>query len=364
MREQREPWFLDRLVSLGWRRERQPVDLVSHDGSRCIEVIAGAQGVRELDAAALRVAGWLMEGASRQGCIVLLGSQLSDERLLKEWETIRRLLRQSVARRIALVVEGFSSAAQPSFPWVKTISGLTRAPQPQPAWPAFRRAAMSPKIFQVLKLIIRHWLLNTGPLSRRRLQAECGATYPTVARALSRLAEFGELERLPDRRFQLRAFPQKTWQEMLSLASSLRRPLSFVDATGREPDPAALLKTLEDMMPQGIAIGGVQAARHWDRSFDLNGLPRLDVVAHAPAGVFDASFVKQLGSTLRVSESPSAEHVLVVHVLPRADALFDQDRSCRLSYADPVETLLDLHELRLTTQADELIAHLSRARRR
>ncbi len=364
MREQSEPWLQDRLVALGWRREYSSVDLVSRDGTRGIEVIAGAQGVRELDATALRVSRWLIEGASRQGCIVLLGSQFSEGRLRKEWNTIRGLVRRDVSRRLALVVEGFSEAVSPSFPWVQPIARLTRTRKSRPAWPTVHRAAMSPTIFQILKLVVRHWLLKTGPLSCRRLQAESGATYPTVARALRKLEEFGELERLPSRRVQLRAFPQKTWQEILSLASSLRRPLAFIDATGRKPDPVALLERLEAMKPRGVCLGGVQSARHWDRRFDLNGLPRLDVVAHAPHGSFDASFIQQLDSALSVSPSPSSEHVLVVHALPRAEALFEQDRAGRLPYADPVETLLDLYELRLTTQADELVARLSRAPRR
>lgn len=361
MREPRAAWLLDRLASHGWRRERRSVDLVHHEGSRCVEIIVGAQGVRELDATVLRVARWLVEKHSRQGCIVLLGSQLSQERLRSEWNTIRNLVRPDVGRRIALLVEGVPAGFPPHFPWLHPIAQLVRARNSPPTRPPLRPASMSPTIFQVLKLVVRHWLLKTGPLSRRRLQAESGATYPTVARALRKLEESGELERLPNRRVQLRAFPQKTWQEMLSLSSSLRRPVAYVDATGRKPDPALLLKRLEARRPPGVALGGVPSARHWDRHFDLNGLPRLDVVVHAPRGSFDAGFVKQLDPALRVSPSPSAEPGLVVHALPRAQALFGPGRSGRLPVADPVETLLDLNELRLTAQAEELIARLSRA---
>ncbi len=361
MREERAAWFLDRLASLGWRRERRSIDMVNRDGSRGVEVVAAAQGVRGLDSSVLRVARWVAEGPARQGCIVLLGSQLSGERLWNEWNTIRSLVRKDVGQRIALVVEGGQAGFQPRFPWLQPIAGLVRAQDSRPTRPPLRGAAMSPTVFQVLKLVVRHWLMKAGPLSRRRLQAESGATYPTVARALRRFEESGELERLPSRRVQLRAFPRKTWQEMLSLAPSLRRPVSYVDATGREPDPAALLKRLEAMKPPGVALGGVPSARHWDRRFDLNGLPRLDVVAHAPRGSYDAGFVGRLDSALRVAPSPSAGPALVVHPLPRAAALFGQGRSGRLPYADPVETLLDLHELRLAAQADELIGRLSRA---
>ncbi|MBI2932540.1 MAG: hypothetical protein HYY16_12895 [Planctomycetes bacterium] len=364
MREPRVAWLVDRLASQGWRRDERSVDLVNRDGSRCVEVVAGAQGVRELDAKVLRVARWVTQGPARHACLVLLGSQLSHERLRKEWNMIRTLVRPDLGRRIALIVEGVTAGFEPRFPWLHPITKLVHGQPTQPTRRPASRGAMSPTIFQVLKLVIRHWLLKTGPLSRRRLQVESGATYPTVARALRKLEECAELERLPNRRVQLRAFPQKTWLEMLSLSSSLRRPLSYVDATGRKLEPWVLLKRLEAMKPPGVALGGVQSARHWDRHFDLNGLPRLDVVVHAPHGSFDPGFVKQLDSALRPSQSPSAEHVLVVHSLPRAEALFDEDRAGKLPYADPVETLLDLHELRLTTQADELIERLPRGSRR
>jgi hypothetical protein len=359
MRNRPATWFLNRLSSHGWRQGDRTVDLVNRDATRCIELIAGAQGIRELDATVLRVARWLVERPARQGCIVLLGPQLSEDRLRKEWNALRRLVRQDVGQRIALVAG--ASALQPSFPWVQSIVRLIEKEPPQDVAPPSRRAAISPTVFEVLKLVIRHWLMKSGPLSRRRLQVESGATYPTVARALRKLEEAGELERHPNRRVELRAFPVRTWQEMLSLAPWLRRPMSFVDATGRRPDPFAILKRLDGMKPAGVALGGVQAGRHWDRHFDLNGLPRLDVVVHAPHGSFDPAFVKRLDSALRVSRSPSDEAVLVLHSLPRAQALFEGERPGKLPFADPVETLLDLHELRLTTQADELIQRLTRA---
>ncbi|MBI2898598.1 MAG: hypothetical protein HYY17_00265 [Planctomycetes bacterium] len=361
MRERRAAWFEERLASQGWRREDRSIDMVHRDGSRCVEVVAGAPGVRELDATVLRVARWVAQRPARHACIVLLGARLSHERLRSEWNAIRNLVRPDLGRRIALVVEGVAPGFEPRFPWLQPIARLIHARPAPTAQPLARRTAMSPTVFQVLKLVIRHWLLKTGPLSRRRLQVESGATYPTVARALRKLEESGELERLPNRRVQLRMFPQKTWQEMLSLSSSLRRPLSYVDATGRKPDPWLLLKRLEATRLPGVALGGVPSARHWDRHFDLNGLPRIDVVVHAPHGSIDAGFVKPLDSALRPAQSPSAEPVLVVHSLPRAEALFDPDRAGRLPYADPVETLLDLHELRLIAQADELIERLSRA---
>ena len=51
--------------------------------------------------------------------------------------------------------------------------------------------------------------------------------------------------------------------------------------------------------------------------------------------------------------------VLVLHTIPRAQSLFTQDG---LPWADPVEVLLDLHELRLLAQAEEMIRFLRSSR--
>jgi DNA-binding MarR family transcriptional regulator len=354
MRARREDGLLERLVSQGWVRGGRTVDLVSRDGARGLEVSAGAQGVRDLDASALRLARWVAERAGREGCLVLLGSRLTAERLRREWEAIRRVLRPDLGRRIALLA-GPGSAEL--FPWVRPLVRWIGAREAQPAAPSAPSAALTPTVFEVLKIVVRHWLLRVGPLSRRRLQAESGATYPTVARALRKLEEAGELERLPNRRVQLRAFPRKTWQELLPLAAALRRRAAYVDATGRRPDPAALLRKLESLRPAGVALGGVAAARHWDRRFDLHGTPRIDLVVHAPRGTIDAGFVGKLDGSLRAATA--GEPVLVLHPLPRAAALFDAGPR-GLPFADPVETLLDLHELRLTAQAAELVDRLAR----
>jgi len=175
---------------------------------------------------------------------------------------------------------------------------------------------------------------------------------------MRKLRDNRELTKHPDRRVELTGFPRETWQEILTLAPSLRRSVAYIDASGRSPDPLDLLHRLEKIAPEQVASGGVEAARHWDRRFNLHGVPRLDISVHAPAGSYDESFVKRLDPALERARMVSQEPVLVLHPLLRAESLFTSRTSKRLPVADPVETLLDLHELRLVEQVEELVERL------
>jgi hypothetical protein len=60
-----------------------------------------------------------------------------------------------------------------------------------------------------------------------------------------------------------------------------------------------------------------------------------------------------------LERSSSAENaVLVIHPLLRPHDLFERAPRRDLPFADPAETLLDLHELRLHEQADAFVRAL------
>jgi hypothetical protein len=66
--------------------------------------------------------------------------------------------------------------------------------------------------------------------------------------------------------------------------------------------------------------------------------------------------VSKLDSALRVSPTKD-DAVLALHRLVRARPMFESDDEIG-AIADPVEVLLDLHELRLEAQADALVKRL------
>ena len=70
----------------------------------------------------------------------------------------------------------------------------------------------------------------------------------------------------------------------------------------------------------------------------------------------DLGFVSHLDPTLTNVPSSRAP-ALVLHGVNRDDALFTRGQDCAV-WADPVETLIDLHEMRLRKHADDLVRHL------
>lgn len=142
------------------------------------------------------------------------------------------------------------------------------------------------------------------------------------------------------------------FKEVLVLGESLRQPIRFVDATGQQTELQPLLRRLEQKKPSRLALGGVLAARHYDPHFDLHGLPRIDVVMHAP---IDLGWVRDLDPALRRATQSERSPVLVVHPLHRPEAHFVQTSRKGLPVADAVETLLALYELHLTQRAEDLV---------
>ena len=357
-----KPSYPDLLKSLGaglqhGARDNKELDWISRDGRHGVELKIGGQGVRDLAAAAFQLASWVAEDPTRHGTLVLRTPLLSHERVKIEWTRLRDLLRPDVARRMSLVIPGIQD---PKFrsadPAIRRLCRLLEE-EPDPLAPRawVGTTLMTPKVFEAIKLVMAHWLRHSPPLTARQVQKEAGVSYPTVVKAFRKLQQNQELSRRRDRRVELTGFPRRTWQEILPMAGSLRRTVAFVDASGRSSDPVALLRRLEQSAPQAVAVGGVEAARHWDRRFNLRGVPRLDISVHAPAGSNHESFVKRLNPALEAARAASQEPALVLHPLLRSESLFTSRPSKRLPVADPVETLLDLHELRLVEQAEELV---------
>lgn len=336
--------------------EGAPYDLENPDGKRVIELKTGLQGVRDLDAAVLGLSKVLADQRGiHQAYLVVDLPRVTDDRLRAEWDSLHRVVRPDVMRRLTLIAVGRES------PWVSRDEPVARriatvadaVLRPARLVRVEERSAPQPsrRFFEVFKLLLNGWLLRSGPVSTRYLMERTGFSYPTIADALRRLRQSGEIEGGRKRSVVLRAFPRQTWSELLVLSRSIRGTQLFADGTGRRPDPVDLLRRLRKAKPYGLALGGIVAARHWDPRFDLNGLPRLDVCVSR-----DDQALLRVG--LVPAKGPSTSPVLASHLVERADPLFVPDPKGALPYADPVETLLDLHELRLVDQADQLIERL------
>jgi hypothetical protein len=214
--------------------------------------------------------------------------------------------------------------------------------------------------YDILEVLVHRWLLGKGPVTREWLMKIVGCSYPTVATTLRRLES--SLRQQSDRRVELRYFPREEWWRLLAVADQIRSTSHFVDRSGQPHTLESLIKRLRGLGRDDIALGGATGARHYQPDLNLAGAPRLDLSVHSRGRKIDLGFVRELDPALKQSQSREDPSRVVVHLVRRADSLFERSDD-GLVWADPVECLLDLHENRLEQQAQEFVASFPGAKR-
>ena len=331
-------------------------------GGRALELKLNIQGVRDLYAATVQLARVLTDKPElRQAVLAVRIPRISGKRLRYEWNSVKSVLRPAIAAKLALISLGGDQAwADPAEPELEKLAAVLHSHAAGAGQQtSIPRQAITPKSFEIFKILLNHWLRNRGPMRVAAIIAQSGSSYPTVAEAVNHLVDTHEVIRRTNRRVEMLAFPRRTWGEILALSFSLRMPTYFADTSGRPSDPQALLKRIEVKAPVELAAGGVVAARHWDPNFDLHGIPRLDLSIHAPHQAFGTVAITRADPALTIVGSRSPNIVLALHPLLRREALFEPTPRNSLPVVDPVETLLDLHELGLSTQAEELVGRMT-----
>ena len=352
-----------------WLQEFSPhrgvhkVDYVSRDGKTLVGIQRQPMGVRGLRNGAMRLALSITGRPEiKQACLVLVGSRLSRERLLREWRAVTSVFTLDVAQRLSVAAidsEGIWTEPEDEYlyriakAWEPLALGASRIESTG----AIVKPAVGQKYFEVVKVLLCRWLQREGAIPIGRLAEQVGCTYPTATRALRQLERARSIIRHSNRSVELSKFPQQAWNELVALSGNMRRSVRYADLSGEKADPQGLLKRLNRLKPPRVALSGVEAARFWHSDFDLHGTPRLDLVLHAPQGQIDLAFMRHLDPALKRTENDSQSAVVVVHPLLRPAPLFVENGKS-LPYADPVETVLDLHELGLTAQAGQLLTHL------
>lgn len=340
------------------------IDYLSSDGSTAVEVLKSSPGSRGLFAALMGLAIFLSQNPRvKRGCLVVWKSRLSLERVKEEWANARNTFEDRVAHRLALVyfdsdetwidpadayyeriAEVFRSAAEESH----DRHGLEIRVRPRPGQ----------KFYEVLKVLIIRWLQKEGPIPLGKLADEVGCSHPTVKSALERDSLRNSVSYTSSRSVELRAFPHVAWKELLALSHEMRNTFRFRDRTGGKSDPESLLRRVERYGATNLSVSGVFAARYWHADFDLHGSPRLDLVYHAPDGQADLRFVKRVDPALSLDNARESSPAMVVHVIDRATSQFTLGTNEQMPWADPVETVLDLYDMSLNSQANQLLTHL------
>jgi hypothetical protein len=342
------------------RREiPDPPEVDARVGNRLIEVKFGVDALRTIRTSLMQLAYAVAQAPAFKGVLVLVDSTITEKRLRDEWQAARGVLRPEIMNRVTVcLAQDGGYAGIPRDPDAETrrvLDEVVRQELPQ----AVSRLTRTDFSFVILKLLIHHWLGNGEPVTADWLARSAGCSYPTVASALRRLG--GLIERRSDRRIALRWFPKEEFARLLAVSDRARATARFADQSGQPRSPDTHLRRLEKLKPHGLAIGGVLGARHFYPGLDLVGIPRLDLSQHCPGKRVDLGFIDKLDPALKRVHDPLQPATVAVHIVRHADPFFES-RKGGLHWADPVECLLDLHEMRLESQAADFLRELQSRR--
>jgi hypothetical protein len=291
--------------------------------------------------------------------LVLVDSTITEKRLRDEWQAACGVLRPEIMKRVTVcLAQDGGYAGIPRDPDAETqraLDAVVRQERPR----AVSRLTRTDFSFVILKLLIHHWLGSGEPVTADWLARSAGCSYPTVASALRRFG--GLIDRRSDRRIALRWFPKEEFARLIAVSDRARATARFADQSGQPRSPDTHLRRLEKLKPHGVAIGGVIGAQHYYAGLDLVGIPRLDLSVHCPGKRVDLSFIDKLDPALKRVNDPLQPATVAVHIVRHADPLFES-RKGGLHWADPVECLLDLHEMRLESQAADFLRELQSRR--
>lgn len=343
------------LTRHGWVVSDSPsFDFQTPNQKQIVEVKSLHGSARDLRSSMLQLAVVLQAHPEVERAVMIVtGQRITPQRIGEEWTKARQVLRPQLAKRLALVaVSDDAELLDPEDEGTALLAQLARDALPS-VEQATQPAVLSPKAFEVWKVLFRAWIEDGGWLQVGELSTRAGCSYPTTAKALELLESRREVERDSSRSVRMKRFPRQTLSEVQVLGDKLRETIRFADATGRPADPESLLRRLKTLRPDRVAIGGVVAARHYDPHFDLHGVPRLDLAMHTTVGI---DWVTKLDPALVPVTTGTS--VLAVHRVGRPAESLIAARENALPFADPVETLLDLYELELFDQAREMVEAL------
>lgn len=315
--------------------------------------------VRDLRSVLLEAAYSLQEqnDPHTQYVCVLLASRASSMRLSVEWNRFSSVVDPNLVRRIHLLnlqkgIEFESPSLDKKFlKWVRDWA-LQQLSKETP------RGVTQRTVFAHL---VRSWLNGVEPETVKALQEATLLSYPTVAKVLDELEAQGFLLRTSDRRVGLNKFPWSEWRRWAVAGASKRATLRFIDPTGLPVSPERMAKRLNATAHPHLAVSGILGAKHYYPELDIRGDIRLDLVALRNMDAFDVDIIKELDPALELTDQLNAKPALVIHFPEnRRDDYFDRDGTT--NWADPLDCLSDLYELRLDAQAEEMVNHLIAAR--
>ncbi|MBN2287654.1 MAG: MarR family transcriptional regulator [Tissierellales bacterium] len=324
-------------------------------GNNLIELKMGISSVRNLRAGLVQTAFHLIEAPlNEKRSLLLIEPKITEETLKKEWESIYRILHSKIFDRMHLIIFkndrfiSFPNTLDPAFySELKQLILINKKPESKR-----RRIYRGNSYFIIVKILIHQWLLNKGPMTVKWLAESSGFSYPTVASILRDLGNL--IERKSDRRIMLSQFPHEEFNKLLIFPEFNRSAKYYIDFSNQPFSVEFYLRRLEKMNLPMLAIGGILGAKHYSSGLDIVGTPRLDLSLHDPDNVLNDDFIEKLDPALKPIFSLDVPAKVAVHFIQQKKNFFIP-REGGLFWADPVECLLDLHELHLEAQAKQFL---------
>ena len=325
-----------------------------HFGGQAVAAFEhSVDAVRTVRLALVDLAAALSAAPGVRGYLILPDARIAERRLREEWAHMRAILRPGVLDRLAIglpttdghivgIPQDLSTEMQA---WLRDAIELDRSRRPL-------RHERPDYHFIILKLLIHQWLTIRQPMTTVALAKAAGCSYPTVARVLKGLGSL--ITRETDRRLSLRLLPDEQLSRLVATSGRARSTHRFVDQSGQPRSPEGHVRRLQKLKLDGVAIGGVLAARHYVPELDIVGTPRLDLSVHCGVQPLQLAFINQLDPALRLETDPMKPANVVVHAVRHADPLFRTSDN-GIAWTDPVECLLDLHEARLEATANQFL---------
>ena len=317
-------------------------------GDLIFEVKSDAKESRRLNGTLFELA--QVASARKQSRVILVLDDpvLSTERISSTWLSVTEVLRGDLAARMGIWIrrEAPGTERYVGFPngprgdEIQLIDEILESPQIKEK---HRGPSQGNSLSEVLRLLIHRWLAGKGPITLTEIGATLGYTFKPVRASLDELSRF--LNHHGNRGVELAAFPREAWARLVHNSDSVRGTLHFTNRAENGRTPESLLRRFQQLGVPNVAVSGVAGARHYFPGLDLIGLPRLDLCIHARTAQPDLGFVRSLDPGLERASSKGVSGPLVVHFLHHKTSMFED------GWADPVECLLDLHEMRLESQA-------------
>lgn len=328
-----------------------------HDASCVVEERTRLRSIRDLRESLLKLLYAITDDSKKTALFVLHDPVMKQETIEAERRKAEKSFIPDLTKRLRIVIVKDSSQTVLGG---KDLNAASHRKLEQlrftASQPHGERVPRADAFYVILKLLIRDWLARRDPITTHELQKASGYSYPTVAAALKRLGN--RIQRDSKKRVKLIQLPRSEWARLVAVSERMRCTAYFTDRShAPEQNLDFLFRRLRQLSRTDMALGGVRGTLHYYPALDLIGNPRLDISIHCPHGVVDLDFVRYLDPALTRTNDATGFIRLAVHLIQHATPGFSTGPGSML-YADPVECLLDLHELRLEQQAHEFMNFL------